>query len=67
MGRSQKEEYDSSNKTKATLQINLQVAVKKENSDIHIINEPSVYKIENPPVFVVETGETPSRDETRGE
>ena len=34
-----------------------QVAVKKEGSDISIINEPSRYKVENPPVFLVETGE----------
>lgn len=33
------------------------VAVKKAGTDIHIINEPSRYKVENPPVFVVETGE----------
>jgi site-specific DNA recombinase len=34
-----------------------QVAVRKAGSDICIINEPSRYKVENPPVFVVETGE----------
>ena len=34
-----------------------QVAIRKNGSDIRIINESSRYKMENPPVFVVETGE----------
>jgi site-specific DNA recombinase len=44
-----------------------QVAVRKAGSDICIINEPSRYKVENPPVFVVETGEAQSKPATRVE
>jgi site-specific DNA recombinase len=42
-----------------------QVAVRKAGSDICIINEPSRYKVENPPVFVVETGEDRTPRQTR--
>jgi site-specific DNA recombinase len=42
-----------------------QVAVKKAGSDIRIINESSRYKVENPPVFVVETGEDRPLRQTR--